>query len=321
MKKENRRILVTAVGGDLGTSVVKCIKDSDMNAHVVGCDMIPYAPGREITDHFLQAPPVKEEEQYTRFLMDTINTEKIDAFLPMSDVEINFINKRREQFEACGVELIMNESKVIDTFMDKYETALFFNRNNIPCPRTWLPEDYNGQLGFPLILKKRKGSGGLGLFKVTENEELQFYLKRHPGMVIQQYLPGEDNEYTSCIFSDGTKYHTITFKRRLAPGGFSGYVELVEDQRITDFLGKISAALPFKGSINVQFRLVDGVCMPFEINPRFSSTVYFRHIFGFRDVIWSLGMSSGNPIHYVPQYKRGIGVKSFTETLFNMERT
>ena len=42
------------------------------------------------------------------------------------------------------------------------------------------------------------------------------------------------------------------------------------------------------GSINLQLRMVEGVPMLFEINPRFSSTVEFRDEFGFKDLIWSL---------------------------------
>ena len=42
------------------------------------------------------------------------------------------------------------------------------------------------------------------------------------------------------------------------------------------------------GSINVQLRLTKKGPVVFEINPRFSSTVLFRHMFGFKDLEWSI---------------------------------
>jgi carbamoyl-phosphate synthase large subunit len=312
-------ILVTAVGGDLGQSVIKCLKDSDYDTHIVGCDMNPYAGGRADVDAFFQAPPVKENRKYTDFLLTTIEKQKINYVFPATDVEILFFNGNRELFASCPAVFVVNEKHMIDTFMDKYRTVEFFKANGLPYPRTWLPAGYSGQSEFPLILKKRWGSGGQNLLKVKDAEELQFYLKRHSDMIIQEYLPGKDNEYTAGIFSAGKTVYTITFKRSLAPGGFSQQVELVIDESITRFPRQVAEVLNFTGSINVQFRVTDRGCIPFEINPRLSSTVYFRHWFGFKDVQWWLDILQGKSVSYSPIYTRGTGVKKFSEAIFDME--
>ncbi|MCP4151182.1 MAG: hypothetical protein GY757_25790, partial [bacterium] len=154
---------------------------------------------------------------------------------------------------------------------------------------------------------------------VKEQEELEFYLKRNDDMILQEYIPGDENEYTTGIFSDGENTQTITFRRTLAPGGFSQQVEPVDNEIIAGFLKKLTAALHFKGSLNVQFRKTVKGCVPFEINPRFSSTVYFRHYFGFKDVIWSLQMAEGKKITYTPGTKKQIGVRKFNEVFFDMK--
>ncbi|MCP5105638.1 MAG: ATP-grasp domain-containing protein [bacterium] len=319
----NLKILVTAVGGDLSQSVVKCLRDSGYKPYIVGCDMNLYASGRAAGDEFLVAPPVKDTKTYIDFLLDTIKRKKINYVFPLSDVEILFLNSRRELFERSRAVLVMNEPQIIDTFMDKYRTVEFFKANGIAFPETYLPEEYEGQLGFPLILKRRQGSGSQKLFKVTDAEELEFYLKRNSGMILQEYLPqkdGEENEYTAALFSDGETLHTITFKRTLAPGGFSQQARLVSGGIAAQFPVQLGEVLDFKGSLNVQFRLTDRGCVPFEINPRFSSTVYFRHVFRFRDVVWSLKTAEGSPVSYSPLYKNGTAVKKFSEAFFEMEK-
>jgi carbamoyl-phosphate synthase large subunit len=313
-------ILVSAVGGDLGQSVIKCLRDSGYHPYILGCDMNPYAGGRADVDEFFPAPPVKDKQQYTNFLLRIIREKKINYVFLLADVEIIFFNENRESFRETNAIFVVSEKHIIDTFMDKYKTVEFFKEKGIPYPRTWMPSQYDNQVGFPLILKKRRGSGSQRLFQVNDKDELQFYLKRHNDMIIQEYLPGEDNEYTAGLFRDGDTIHTITFKRTLAPGGFSQQVGLVSDEAAAGFSRKIATVLDFKGSLNVQFRHTDQGCIPFEINPRFSSTVYFRHRFGFKDVLWCLDLYEGRAVSYTPVFTGGIGVKKFSEAFFDMEK-
>jgi len=313
-------ILVSAVGGDLGQSVIKCLRDSSYQPYILGCDMNPYAGGRADVDEFFPAPPVKNKKQYTDFLLKIIEEKRINYVFLLADVEIIFFNENRESFRETNTIFVVSEKDIIDTFMDKYKTVEFFKEKGIAYPGTWMPSQYANQPGFPFILKKRRGSGSQRLFKVNDAEEMQFYLKRHNDMIIQEYLAGEDNEYTAGLFGDGETIHTITFKRTLAPGGFSQQVELVSDEAITGFSRRIAAVLDFKGSLNVQFRCTDRGCIPFEINPRFSSTVYFRHRFGFKDVLWCLDLYEGRTVSYTPGFTGGIGVKKFSEAFFDMEK-
>jgi carbamoyl-phosphate synthase large subunit len=313
-------ILVSAVGGDLGQSVIKCLRDSNYHPNILGCDMNPFAGGRADVDEFFPAPPVKDKQQYIDFLLRIIKKKRINYVFLLSDVEIIFFNENRESFRETNAIFLVSEKHIIDTFMDKYKTAAFFKEKGIAYPRTWLPSQYDNQLEFPLILKKRRGSGSQRLFKVNDAEEMQFYLKRNNDMIVQEYLPGEDNEYTAGLFKHGETIHTITFKRILAPGGFSQQVELVTEESINKFPKELAGQLDFQGSINVQFRLTHRGCIPFEINPRFSSTVYFRHRFGFKDVLWWLDLYEGRPVSYTPVFTAGIGVKKFSEAFFDMKK-
>lgn len=79
----------------------------------------------------------------------------------------------------------------------------------------------------------------------------------------------------------------MTYRRKLT-GGFSGYGKVEENNDINGVLKLVAEKLQLIGSINVQLRFSkDGPCI-FEINPRFSSTVLFRYMMGFEDVIWSI---------------------------------
>lgn len=312
-------ILVTAVGGDLGQSVIKCLRDSGYDVYIYGCDMNPYAAGRADVDEFFIAPGVRQEEEYLDFLKRLLALQPIDFIFPLSDLEIAFYNGHRQVFSPYPARFVVADPGIIDTFQDKYKTVEYFKNHGFDFPVTYLPGEYQGQLDFPVILKKRRGSGSQALLKVMDQEELGFYLKRKEDMIIQEYIEGDNQEYTSGLFSDGENKYTITFRRKLAPGGFSQQVEIVPGEQVLGFPGQLAEKLNFTGSINVQFRKQGNRCIPFEINPRFSSTVYFRHLFGFKDVQWNLDMRLGKKISYQAVKKRAIGVRKFGEVIFNLE--
>lgn len=106
--------------------------------------------------------------------------------------------------------------------------------------------------------------------------------------MFQELIPEDEGEYTCGLFRSGAgEIRTIVFRRKLR-GGLTGSGVVVESPAIEKLLNVIAERLNLCGSINVQLRLNAGVPYVFEINPRFSSTVRFRHQLGFSDVLWAL---------------------------------
>jgi carbamoyl-phosphate synthase large subunit len=113
--------------------------------------------------------------------------------------------------------------------------------------------------------------------------------KKYHDLIFQELLDGKAGEFTCCVYgtNNGT-YRNIIFKRELTSGGYSGYGELVEDDKVSELLVEIADLLQLRGSINIQLRIHNGLPVVFEINPRVSSTILFRHLLGFNDLQWSL---------------------------------
>jgi len=320
MKDSKRmRVLVTGVGGDIGSSVIKCLEDSGYALELLGCDIDPYAAGRKEVENFLNAPKAVDEENYLKFVMNAIEQYEIEFIYPTTEAEIEFFDRKREYFDKCGAVVFINNSFIINTFLDKYETVKFLKKNGLPYPATFLLEEYDNQLNFPLLIKTQRGWGGKELLRIKDTEELEFYQKRTANAVVQEDIGIEDEEYTVGVFSDGTNVYSICFHRYLGYGSLSKFVQLVHSNEIESFVEKIARASQLEGSINVQFRKAKDGYIPFEINPRLSSTVYFRHYFGFQDVKWWLDLKQNKPIEYKLRYERGVGVRTVGEVFFELE--
>ena len=80
----------------------------------------------------------------------------------------------------------------------------------------------------------------------------------------------------------------------------------------------MSILLKLEGSINIQLRFRVDEPIIFEINPRFSSTILFRHLLGFKDLIWSIEDANNQQIsNYIKPKKGAEFFKGFNEYIIN----
>lgn len=316
----HKNILITGVGGDIGQSIIRCLKENGYKDYLFGCDIDPYAGGKEEVTKFVIAPQAAEAKAYSKFMSTIIEKYRIKYIYPTTEQEIIFFDRKRENFVRKGVTVFINHSFILKTFLDKYKTVIFLKQNKLPYPATFLIEKYSNQLNFPLIIKPRRSCGSREVIQVNSSEKLEFYKNILKDAIVQEYLGQDDGEeYTTGVFSDGTNVHSITFRRKIGFGGLSKLVELVEDTRISRLAERIAQCCNLVGSINIQTRKTPKGFVVFEINPRFSSTVYFRDYFGFQDVKWWLDLKEKRNIKFKLKYKKGIGVRILSETFFELE--
>ncbi|MBU0591279.1 MAG: ATP-grasp domain-containing protein [archaeon] len=314
-------ILVTAVGGDIGQGVVKCLRELPAYYDkLIGCDTNRYAAGAKWVDKFFIAPHSSKEREYGLFIDSLIRNEKIRYVFPINEDEIKFFNKNRSKY-INSVKIFINTPFILDTFLDKYKSMVFLKEHKITCPKTILLSKYSGGLIYPFLIKTRHSYGGKGVTMVNSHKEFEFYNKKSKDIIVQEYIGSKHEEYTVGVFSNGGNIYSIAFRRYLSGecGGFSRFVELVHDTKITKIAEEIAKLTGLNGTINIQMRKINGDYSIFEINPRISSTVYFRHFFGFQDIKWLLDTELGKEIRFVPKYFKGVGVKAYTEVFFDME--
>jgi len=314
-----KTILVTGIGGDVGQDVIRCLKDSGYGDSIIGCDIERYVPGRQNVNKFFNAPRASDRRAYLKFLTGIVKKESVAYIFPMPEIEIGILSEERNIFKG-NPKVMINDPMIIRTFSDKFETAAFLKKSGFPHPRTFLPEELRGELVYPFLLKQRRWGGAKDVVIVHDDEEFAFYIKKGKDRVAQEIIGSADEEYTVGVFSDGRKIYSIAFRRSLGYGSLSKSVELMSDEVLDGVAADIARAVSLKGSINIQLRKKGKVYIPFEINPRFSSTVHVRHCFGFQDVKWWLDMEEGRPISYAPQYKEGVAVRTLGEAFFNMVR-
>lgn len=281
------RILVTGCGGDIGQSIGKILNESDFVTYVIGCDISDKNAGKFIFDNFYLGLPCSHEK-YIASLEKVVKEKRIDLVIPVSEPELRFLSRSNVLDNIGGAKIIAANAECLKVGFDKLKTANFLEQHQLPFPKTKLLSEVREIDEYPVIVKSRTGSGSSSVYMVKDNIDLEYLRQKHPDFIVQEFLSLEKGEFTCGVFrAKNGEIRSIILKRELT-GGYSGYGEVVKDKDIERVLNAIAENLKLEGSINVQLRITSKGPVVFEINPRFSSTVLFRHKFGFEDLIWSI---------------------------------
>ena len=275
-------ILVTAVNGDIGQTAIKILKDANIASRIVGSDCCKSSIDKYFVDEFIKVP-MANDPSYLKTIEKNCLKYAIDFIIPISEPEIlSFI----ETDEIGGAKVIKANKKAIEIGSDKLRTYKFMHKNNIDVP--WTCELNQDPSEYPCIIKDRSNCGSKSLGVIVDEKDLEYYRRKRTDSILQEILLPDHEEYTCGVFRGKSgKIFTIALHRTLL-GGITGYAEVVQSDVLEDYCRKIAKALDLVGSINVQLRLTLAGPKVFEINPRFSSTMYFRHKVGFKDLVWSI---------------------------------
>jgi len=280
-----KKILITGCGGDIGISIGKILKSSFDKITLIGTDLYDDYPAHTLCDH-MEIVPRANEADYLEKLQVYTEKNKPDLIIPSTEEELSTFYKNDISSNFEGIPIIMASKKALELGLDKLATNSFLQENNLPAP--WTELGSNNPFEIPCIHKERMGHGSQSVHLVRDKESANYYKKKGDTCIWQEHIIPADQEYTCGLFrSSQGETREIIFKRKLV-GGITGSGELVQNKEISELLKSIAEKLDLVGSINIQLRLSDKGPMVFEINARFSSTVYFRHLMGFEDLLWSI---------------------------------
>lgn len=309
-----KRIFITAVGGDVSCALIRCIRDSFEDAILIGCDSNEYALGKLYVDKFYVAPKYSEEEEYCQFLRERCIEENVSYFWPVAEKEILLANEMADFFHEMAINVLINRPDVLKIGLSKYNTFLFLKSIGVNVPETALKDEVFA-LKFPVIVKQDNGCGGKELKILKDMTDYKRSIEQFDdSYVFQEKIGDVDHEYTMGIISNGEIVQYIVFRRKLGFGSMSVFVETVDNEKFRFIAHKIAYGMKLNGCINVQMREENGEYYVFEINPRISSTVGFRHLLGFTDAVWWILMQEGKFPEEEYKIPQGIvGMKSLNE--------
>ena len=287
------KILISGLGGDIAQSIVNILRDQYRDIFIYGIDISSRNASRLYCDEFHLCPKANDSK-YVEFVKDLMENSQIDFFIPCTEVELRAMSNFLETPQFKG-RVVCCGAHVLNMCLDKLTTYTFLKSNAVQTP--WFTLKVKEIVNYPCIYKKRSSSGAKDIFKVKSADEAEILVKLHSEGLFQEYLVESDQEITCAIFRWGDEHFQCIQLLRELKDGSTSWAKKVENEDVYKFCQKIAKLLNFNGSINIQLRLQNGLPMILEINPRFSSTVYMRHLLGFKDLVWTIEKYAGRDLN------------------------
>lgn len=271
-------LLLTSIG-----KRVELVEHLKSRFRLVGVDASLENPARCFVDAFYQVPRCSEEG-YVEMLLFVCKREKISLLVPLYEPEFSVLDAARERFAEIGVTLVLSEKAVLEICDDKNKTAAFFEKYQIPAPRTFAAGEVRemivGREGkYPVVIKPADGMGSESVFYAKNRKELEFFYGYVKNALVQECVSGE--EYTIDVLCDfwGEPIYIVP-RIRLEVRAGEVTKSRVDLQRIVieetrNLLAALNREGGVKGPLTIQcFLEKDGESLRFlEINPRFGGGV------------------------------------------------
>ena len=289
-------ILVTGAGGGIGQGVIKSLKMiKDIDIRIVATDINELSAGLYAADKSYLIER-HNSDYYLENLKNIFKKEKIDFYIPGTDLELEFCARNKQIFKSeFNVHTIISSLEVIEISNDKYKTALFLKKHNFNYPKTSYLKDLNIKSAkFPFIIKPSVGCNSIGVYKINNLKELRPHLGDTKDVILQEYIGNDETEYTCTVVKIGNQISPVlVFKRKLRFGD-TYKAEPIKSKKIEQYIFDVASKLEIDGGCNFQLR-IDKYGKPkiFEINSRFSGTTPFCSQLGFNPVEFYIKKSLG----------------------------
>ncbi|MBI5739840.1 MAG: ATP-grasp domain-containing protein [Nitrospirae bacterium] len=154
----------------------------------------------------LYPSPDLHEEAFIKWLCRFIKAEKVNFVLPIGGRITQLLSKHKDEL-ASIVNLYLVDFPTYGKALDKAKTMKIAMENNIPCPRTYFPEEGPDMINkidkYPVLIKPRFGTAAKGITladsKAALKDRLPSVEARHGKCIVQEFIPHSGMQFKAEI--------------------------------------------------------------------------------------------------------------------------
>lgn len=287
--------------------------------YVVGCDIYPeeWHYETKLCDAFVRAPYATKEDVYVQFLIDTCNQYDLSYIIPLTDLEIDVINRQRSKIEDLGLVLCMQTTEVLETARNKFKLSKVCEKDsNIPSVRTSLLSEIPADFKFPCIAKPYNGRSSEGLLRSATREQVMA-IENKEVYIVQEQLHGNVFCVDYCRSAKTGVDCAVPRQELLRTTNGAGItIQTVSDESLVKLVSYIGNKLNINGCVNMEFIYNDGKYYLIDINPRFSAGVAFSVKSGYDMIINHIRCFCNQDVDSQIKVEEKIIIKIYQEVIY-----
>ena len=242
---------------------------------VVATDCNPNAPALYEADVQYIVPRITADD-YMDVIYDICKKEKITGVLSLIDPELSLLAQHEAELAKLGVTVIGSSYELCERTLDKWEMYQWLTKHGYACARSYMDveafvaDEKAGKISYPVFVKPAKGSASIAISKAYDEETVRLLVSHGEGMMIQEFLDGQEIGADCYIDMVSKKPVSIFTKKKLVMrAGETDKGESFKDEKLFVLIERFINESGFMGQIDIDIFDVAGVYYISEVNPRF----------------------------------------------------
>lgn len=250
-------------------------KDLAGRGLVIATDCSDIAPAIYDADRFHIVPRMTEPG-YLDVILKICEGENVTGVLSLIDPELSLLAQNREKFAAVGTTVIGSSFELCEMSLDKFRMFNWLSAHGYRCAKSYMNKEAfyadvdAGRISYPVFVKPAKGSASISISKVYDRETIELLFAHEDGLMIQEYLDGQ--EIGADVYIDILSHEVVSIftkkKLRMRAGETDKSVSF-KDERLFALIEQFVKEAGFTGQIDIDIFDVNGEYYISEVNPRF----------------------------------------------------
>lgn len=248
---------------------------STIDGKVIATDCQSIAPAIYDADKYYIVPRITEPG-YIDIILDICKKEEINAVLSLIDPELSLLAANKEKFGKAGITVIGSSYELCEMALDKMQMYHWLVEHHYLCAKSYDNKEAfyrdldKGEISFPVFVKPIRGSASIAISKAEDRDTIEFLFRHNDGLMIQEYLKGQ--EIGADVYIDmisGEVVSIFTKKKLLMRAGETDKSVSFKDEMLFDLIERFVSDTGYRGQIDIDLFIRDGEYYINEVNPRF----------------------------------------------------
>lgn len=287
---------------------------------VIAADCSGIAPALYDADKYYIVPRMSEPN-YIDVILDICKKECIAGVISLIDPELSLLAAYVDDFKAIGTTVIGSDYALCEMALDKYQMYLWLTEHGYRCAKSYMDKDIfykdlkEKKIQFPVFVKPAKGSASISVLKVENQETLELLFRHESGLMIQEFLNGQ--EIGADIYIDmisGEVVSIFTKKKIKMRAGETDKAVSFKEKRLFELIERFVGDAGFRGQIDIDIFYVNGEYYISEVNPRFGGGYPHAYESGCDHIKLIVENLSGHSnVQNIGNYKENIYMMKYNE--------
>ena len=160
--------------------------------------------------------------------------------------------------------------------LDKFQMYRWLSSHGYRCAKSYMDKEAffadveAGKAEYPVFVKPSCGSASVSISKVYDRQTIDLLFSREEGLMIQEFLDGQ--EIGADVYIDMVSHQVVsifTKKKILMRAGETDKAVSFRDEKLFALIARFVTEAGYEGQIDIDIFQINGEYFISEVNPRF----------------------------------------------------